>query len=565
MADSKKQVQDEGLGDILVARKLLTAKQVERVAGRQEETGRDFVAVLLETGLATDGVLKVLAEREGLNVIDLSEREPDPSAATLIEGSVARRLGVLPVGFQGDRLLLAMADPSRTDALDEVASLTGLVVEPAVASRSAIGRAIEEIYGTGEAPELELSAPADPGGEGDDSEFGIGKDTEVRRVGQRLGVSDDLVAVDIHELLEQVLVQGASDLHLTAGIPPTIRLNGDLQPMTQFPALEADDLQGVIYGILTQKQREKFENELELDFSYSLPGKARFRVNIYRQRNAVGAAFRLIPFEILPVEKLGLPARVGEFAKLPRGLIVVTGPTGSGKSTTLASIVDIVNRERPVHIMTIEDPIEFLHSHKQSVVNQREVGADTHSFAQALKHVLRQDPDVILVGEMRDLETIHMAITAAETGHLVFGTLHTQDAPQTIDRIIDVFPPHQQSQVRVQLAGSLMGVVAQQLLPTRDGEGRAAACELLVVTPAVRNLIREGKTHQIYSSIQSGGQFGMRTMDTALAELVNGGKVAFEAAREKCHNLEEFTRIAGGGAGGAAAGGGSGAKARVVG
>jgi twitching motility protein PilT len=245
----------------------------------------------------------------------------------------------------------------------------------------------------------------------------------------------------------------------------------------------------------------------------------------------------------VPLEKLGLPPAVAQFAQLPRGLVLVTGPTGSGKSTTLASLVDIINSTKPVHIMTVEDPIEFLHNHKTAVINQREVGEDTHTFAQALKHVLRQDPDVILVGEMRDLETIHTAITAAETGHLVFGTLHTQDAPQSVDRIIDVFPAHQQQQVRIQLASALQGVVTQQLVPTVDGRGRACAAEVLVATPAVRNLIREGKTHQIYSAMQAGGKYGMQTMDQALANHVKAGTVSMAVATERCANTEDLRRL----------------------
>jgi twitching motility protein PilT len=254
---------------------------------------------------------------------------------------------------------------------------------------------------------------------------------------------------------------------------------------------------------------------------------------------------RAIPYEIVPLDQLGLPGSVAQFAELPRGLLLVTGPTGSGKSTTLASLVDIINRTKPVHIMTVEDPIEFLHKHKTAVVNQREVGEDTHSFAKALKHVLRQDPDVILVGEMRDLETIHTALTAAETGHLVFGTLHTQDAPQSIDRMIDVFPSHQQQQVRVQLASALQGVVTQQLVPKSGAKGRAVAAEVLVATPAVRNLIREGKTHQIYSAMQAGGKFGMQTMDQSLAMHVQSGQITFETAIERCANVEDLRRLSG--------------------
>jgi len=357
---------------------------------------------------------------------------------------------------------------------------------------------------------------------------------------------DEDIQVPVSELLEIVLDRGASDLHITAGAPPTIRLHGDLIRLADYPILSPRTLQGMIYAILPQKMRERLEGELELDMSYALPGKARFRVNVYYQRDSIGAAFRLIPYEIKTVESLGLPSVVADLARYPRGFVVVTGPTGSGKSTSLAGMVDIVNRERSAHIMTVEDPIEFLHKHQQCIVNQREVGADTHSFSQALKHVLRQDPDVILVGEMRDLETISTAITAAETGHLVFATLHTQDAPQTIDRIIDVFPPHQQQQVRVQLATTLQGVVTQQLLQTADGRSRAVACEVLICTPAVRNLIREGKVHQIYSIMQAGGRFGMQTMDQALATLVKEGKISQQLAYERSHDAEELNRLIGG-------------------
>jgi twitching motility protein PilT len=351
--------------------------------------------------------------------------------------------------------------------------------------------------------------------------------------------------VPVAELLERVVDRGASDLHLTTGSPPVLRLNGVLSRMDDYPLLEPDQLQRMIYSILTQRQRERLEQDLELDISYSLPGKGRFRVNVYFQRDALGAAFRMIPFEIRTIEELGLPRQVEDFARLPRGLVLVTGPTGSGKSTTLATLVDVINGERDQHIMTVEDPIEFLHRHKRCIVNQREVGHDTQSFAQALKHVLRQDPDVILIGEMRDLETIQTALTAAETGHLVFATLHTQDAPQTIDRVIDVFPPFQQQQIRVQLAVTLQGVVTQQLLPTADRRGRVAGCEILVATPAVRNLIREAKIHQVYSTMQAGAKYGMQTMDHHLASLVKNGRISFETAAERCHSVDELNRLLG--------------------
>jgi len=347
------------------------------------------------------------------------------------------------------------------------------------------------------------------------------------------------------ELLIEVLDRRCSDLHLTVGAPPTVRENGHLVPVEGRAVLTPQVMTKLVYAVLSQKQREKFEENLELDFAYSVPGRARFRVNIYKQRDALGAAFRLIPFEIKALEDLGVPPAVANFAMLPRGFVLVTGPTGSGKSTTLAAVVDLANRQRQDHIMTVEDPIEFLHQHKKCLVNQREVGEDTWSFQAALKHVLRQDPDIILVGEMRDLETIEVALTAAETGHLVMATLHTQDAAQTIDRIIDVFPPHQQQQVRVQLAGALQAVVCQQLVRTADGKGRVVATEILVATPAIRNLIREGKTHQIYSAMQAGAKHGMATMDQHLAELVKKGKITYDAALEKCHHVEDFQRLSG--------------------
>jgi twitching motility protein PilT len=347
------------------------------------------------------------------------------------------------------------------------------------------------------------------------------------------------------ELLVEVLEKGASDLHITAGARPTIRLHGSLGQLEDRPILTPPVIQRMMYAILTQRQREKFEEQLELDFAYAVPGKARFRVNLYRQRDALGAAFRLIPYEIKALEDLGIPPAISNFAMLPRGFVLVTGPTGSGKSTTLASLVDLANRNRRDHIMTVEDPIEFLHRHKSCLVNQREVGEDTWSFQNALKHVLRQDPDIILVGEMRDLETISVALTAAETGHLVFATLHTQDAAQTIDRVIDVFPPHQQQQVRVQLAGALQGVVCQTLAKSVDGQSRVVATEVLTATPAIRNLIREGKTHQIYSALQAGGRHGMHTMDQHLSELVKAGKITYDTGLEKCHHVEDFNRLCG--------------------
>jgi twitching motility protein PilT len=349
---------------------------------------------------------------------------------------------------------------------------------------------------------------------------------------------------DFADVLLEVLNLNASDLHLTAGSPPMVREKGRLRAL-DYPQMSSQMTREIIYSILTNDQRQKLETEWQIDFAYSIPGKARVRVNAYFQRASLGAAFRLIPNEMPALEDLGLPAVLRDFTKKPRGFVLVTGPTGSGKSTTLAAMLDVINRERHEHIMTIEDPIEFLHRHKSCIVNQRELGTDAQSFGKALKSALRQDPDVILVGEMRDLDTISTALTAAETGHLVFATLHTQDTAQTVDRIVDVFPPAQQHQVRVQLSVALQGIVTQQLLPTADGLGRAVATEVLVPTPAVRNLIREGKTHQIYSVLQTGGQHGMQTMDAALADLVRRQKISRELAESRSSSPEELRRLMG--------------------
>lgn len=343
--------------------------------------------------------------------------------------------------------------------------------------------------------------------------------------------------------LREVVAQSASDLHLTVDSPPMLRVDGGLRPIGDDAPWTREKVVAALLSILSQSQREAFERDLELDFAYTISSDARFRVNIYQQRGSMGGAFRIIPTEIKQLKDLGVPESVGNFARLARGLVLVTGPTGSGKSTTLAALVDLVNSNRADHIVTVEDPIEFLHHHKKSIVNQREVGSDTHSFAAALKHVLRQDPDVILIGELRDLETISVALTAAETGHLVFATLHTQDAPQTIDRVIDVFPPHQQGQVRAQLAATLQGVVCQSLVKRADGKGRAVATEVLVTTSAISNLIREGKTYQIVSMMQAGRGQGMHTMDQHLADLVKSGTITHAAAVEKAHDVDGLERL----------------------
>ncbi|MFN2628581.1 MAG: type IV pilus twitching motility protein PilT [Gaiellaceae bacterium] len=344
----------------------------------------------------------------------------------------------------------------------------------------------------------------------------------------------------IDDLLEQLVVRGASDLHISVGSAPAIRVRGRIERLKGHDLLTADDTRALLYRVLSSEQQKQFEIKRQLDFAYAVPGLARFRVNVYYQRESVGAAFRVIPTEIKSAEELGLPPVLHDLAQQPRGLVLVTGPTGSGKSTTLAAIIDEINRTRAEHILTVEDPIEFVHKHKKCIVNQREIGPDATSFSEALRAALRQDPDVILVGEMRDLETISTALTAAETGHLVFGSLHTQSAPSTIDRIIDVFPPAQQEQVRIMIANSLQGVVTQTLLPTADGQGRLPALEILLPDDAVRNLIRQGKVEQIYSVMQTNTKNGMQTMEKALADLVIRGVVTVEEALNQSSRREQL-------------------------
>ena len=334
----------------------------------------------------------------------------------------------------------------------------------------------------------------------------------------------------IDELLEAMVAHGASDLHLTAGTPPAIRVHGELQRFEGAPVLTPEMTQELLYRVLSTEQQKQLEIKRQIDLSHGIPGLARFRVNVYFQRGSLGAAFRLIPEELRTLGELGLPLSLAELAMQPRGLVLVTGPTGSGKSTTLAAMIDEVNRNRTDHILTIEDPIEFVHRHKGCIVNQREIGFDATSFGEALRAALRQDPDVILVGEMRDLETIGTALTAAETGHLVLGTLHTQSAPGTIDRIIDVFPAEQQEQVRIMLANSLQGIVTQALLPTMGGQGRIAALEILLPDDATRNLIRQGKVEQLYTIMQTSTGRGMTTMEQSLANLVLSRVITREVA-----------------------------------
>ncbi|HWE56508.1 MAG TPA: PilT/PilU family type 4a pilus ATPase [Acidimicrobiales bacterium] len=506
------------VGEFLVTRKVLSRDVLEQALITEAETGVPLAKLLSSEGLVAErDLVAAVADQLGLPMWD-----PDISPIPAILGgmlpvAMCQRYRAVAVGMNGNELTVAMENPMDQDAVKQISAETGWVVRPVLAAGSDVTLAVEVLYGVESAP------------------------TPVADTDE--GAAPTPTEVHINELLAEMVEAGASDLHLSAGLPPCIRIDGNMRPMGDHVELTPSEIRRLVYSILTQRQREKFEENLELDTSHPVPNVGRFRLNVFLQRDSVGAVLRAIPYKIVPLEKLGIPAVVGGLANMPRGLVLVTGPTGSGKSTTLASIIDVINTTHSSHIMTVEDPIEFVHSHKRCVVNQREVGEDTKSFSAALKHVLRQDPDVILVGEMRDLETISTALTAAETGHLVFGTLHTQDAPQSIDRVIDVFPAHQQQQIRVQLASALQAVVTQQLVPRAGGRGRAVACEILVVTPAVRNLIREGKVHQIYSAMQGGGKYGMQTMDQSLADLVRAGAISMDLALERCHHEDDLRRL----------------------
>lgn len=518
------------LGELLVDQRLLSKDDLEVALEAEATQGTPLARILTEEGLVREeDLLRTVALRLKLPFIDLDDALLDPDAVARLPVDDARRLQAIPVSFDGEALIVAVPDPFDAERHAALEQLAKMRVQLALAPKDAIGRAIDFVHGPPVAAPLSVVP---------------GSQTEAAPPSVSAAV-DDGPDLHVNTLLTQLMEMDGSDLHLTAGSPPQVRVHGELRKLEEHGVMTPAELRRMLYAILTEKQREKLEETLELDASHPLPGKGRFRVNVFFQRDAVGGVFRAIPDVIKPLASLGIPNVVGEFADLPRGLVLVTGPTGSGKSTTLASVIDVINSTRPVHILTVEDPIEFLHHHKKAIVNQREVGGDTLGFNEALRHALRQDPDVILVGELRDLETISTALTAAETGHLVFATLHTQDAPQTIDRIIDVFPAHQQEQVRVQLAATIQAVVTQQLIPTRDRTGRIPAVEVMVATPAIRNLVREGKIHQITTAMQSGGKHGMVTMDQSLAELVRKHVISYELAAERCKNLEDLQRLVG--------------------
>jgi twitching motility protein PilT len=507
-------------GEALVDRHVLSREVMERALDEAARSGRPFPDVVQEAvDLPSSDLAAAWAAALGAHFVDFTTVVVEPEAAALLPESLARSANVVPVSVTDGAVLVAFAvpvDPATVRTVTETLRQVGAEVEVGVADPAGMAEALAVAYG----------APASGGG----------------------SVGHAEPSSELYRLFDRVLQMGASDLHLAADQPPFVRIVGELVRMPDEPPLSAAKVRELAFSILTVRQQQRFEETQELDTSHAMGTRVRFRVNVFVQRNAVGVAFRVIPYEVVPFDQLGLPPVVETFADYPRGLVLVTGPTGSGKSTTLASLVDIVNRTRQCHIVTIEDPIEFVHHSKVALVNQREVGSDTGGFGVALTSAMRQDPDVILVGEMRDLETISTAITAAETGHLVYATLHTQDAAQTVDRIIDVFPGEQQAQVRIQLANSLQGVVTQQLVPTADGRSRAVASEVMVTNNAIRALIRDGKVHQIHNAMMSGRKLGMQSMDDSLADLVRRGIVPREQALRRAQHPDELARLLGVGA-----------------
>jgi len=588
------------LAETFVSAGAIAGDTAVAVLSEAASSGHPVAAVLAARGLVEpSAALAELSRISGVPSVDISANRPMGEAFRLVPELFARELAVIGYKLEPEGLTLAcaepldisqqrevsaflgvevagcvLADPVALEHLmnavyprlsqTELAASAGQVVTP-VSSQSASptgARAIAPMVnmptqvpqpvmaGAAAAHDVHSNGSAEPKYDAADWQADYGADIKRTTLPGGSGGMPDIEpfvpmlnsdgTLDIDELLTYAVRNGASDLHLANQLPPAIRIDGSLRPIDGLARVDNEQIREMVYRILTQGLRERFEAEHELDTAHTIMGVGRFRVNLFQQRGSIGAVMRAIPHEIPPFDTLGLPAVVPSLAELRRGLVLVTGPTGSGKSTTLASLVNIINQSKPLHIMTIEDPIEFLHSHSRSIVNQREVGSDTKSFAEGLRHVLRQDPDVILIGEMRDNETIATALTAAETGHLVFATLHTQDAPQTIDRIIDVFPSGQQDQVRIQLAGSLEAVITQQLVLSASGFGRTPVAEVMICNPAIRNLIRSAKTHQIYSLIQTGAALGMQTMDQGLAKAVQAGTITEAMAFDRCHDPSEL-------------------------
>ncbi len=511
------------LAEILIAAGAVDSHTLDRARAIQRSHGRWLGSVLVELGaIGPEDLARALADHSGLNTVDLGEATVEASAARLLPESMARRFGVVPLSAADTNLHVAMVNPLDTLASDLIQARTGMHLQRLVATEREVRAAIDRIYGQSAAA-AQTTSPEAPA----PSQAAGAQETETQEI------------LHVDDLLRIMIDQGASDLHLAVGTPPALRIDGELAPMN-MEKLAPSRINELLYAILMDNQISEFEQNWELDFAYSVRGLSRFRVNVHRQRGTVGTVFRAVPVDPPSLDGLGMPKIIKTLCLKPRGLVLVTGPTGSGKSTTLSAMIREINVTRRRHIVTVEDPIEFLHRNEKSIVLQREVGSDTKSFASALRHVLRQDPDVILIGEMRDLETIAAAITAAETGHLVLATLHTTSAAQTVDRIVDVFPPHQQEQVRVQLSTVLEGIICQALLPLAEGKGRTCAQEILVATSAIRNLIREGKSHQMPSILQSGAADGMQTLDQALKVLVQAGKIIPQVAMGAASSPQDF-------------------------
>ncbi len=498
-------------------------------------------------GYAFTAELKGDAELGAIPVLIVAN---DPSEASALKARQVGAAGHLPSAI--DSVTLVQKVSALTGATPRAAADPAATPTPAVpvALVEPAGAAVQTPMGVPSAASAEIAAPLPTPAEAPD--YGIPREPAQGYGAPQVTIdapsavrapAADVPHVD--DLLRTMIDLGGSDLHITVGSPPGIRVRGEIQAVEGARMLLPKDTQEMLLSLLSEEQRRRFETELELDFAYSIPGLSRFRTNVFQQRNSMGAVFRVIPLKIPTLEDLQLPRVCKFLAERPRGMVLVTGPTGSGKSTTLAAMIDHINSTRPVHIITMEDPIEFMHKNKRAYVNQREVGEDTHSFTSALKRVLRQDPDVILVGEMRDLETISAALTAAETGHLVLATLHTTGGPETVDRIIDVFPPHQQQQVRMQLSTTLEGVLSQTLLRSTDGRSRVMAMEIMLGIPAISNLIREGKTHQMATIIQGGASMGMQTLDQHLKVLLQAGKITYEEAIQKAKEPRELAQMVG--------------------
>jgi pilus retraction protein PilT len=582
------------LAETLVGAGRLSGDTAAAMLSEAALSGRPVAAVFADRGVVEAAVsLGELSRISGVPSVDISERRPMGEAFRLVPELFARELTAIGYKLENERLTLACSEPIDVAQQREISAFLGVEVSGCVlADPVAIEHLMNAVYprlssdekvaaatptpatagmGATQMTDSMMNAPAqvpEPAMAGaplqhdvssngspepnyDVSDWQADYAVDIRRTAlPASGGMPDIEpftptfnpdgTLDIDELLTYTVRNGASDLHLANQLPPAIRIDGSLRPIEGLQRVDNEQIREMVYRILTQNLRERFEAERELDTAHTIMGVGRFRVNLFQQRGSIGTVMRAIPHEIPPFDTLGLPAVIPSLAELRRGLVLVTGPTGSGKSTTLASLINIINQTKPVHIVTIEDPIEFLHTHNRSIVNQREVGSDTKSFAEALRHVLRQDPDVILIGEMRDPETIATALTAAETGHLVFSTLHTQDTPQTIDRIIDVFPSSQQDQIRIQLAGSLEAVITQQLVLSATGYGRVPVAEIMLCNPAIRNLIRSRKTHQIYSLVQTGAASGMQTMDQGLAKAVQSGLITEAMAFDRCHDPSEL-------------------------